>query len=77
MHDTASGLVKEGRRVSAVALAWQCWELEAPALANELLSGALEGMTGKESRLAPMLAALEYLRQTHQYSAPTGTCRNC
>jgi hypothetical protein len=59
--------VKDGRRAVVVALAWQCWELEAPALADDLLARALGGITDKERRLAPALAALEYLWQTHQY----------
>jgi hypothetical protein len=67
LRETASGLEKDDRRVAVVALAWQCWELGAPALAGELLSRALDGITARERRLAPMLAALEYLWQTHQY----------
>ncbi len=67
LRDTASGLAKDGRRVAVVALAWQCWELGAPALADELLSAALEGIPDKSRRVAPTLAALEYLWQTHQY----------
>jgi ferric-dicitrate binding protein FerR (iron transport regulator) len=63
LRDTADRLVKDGRRVAAVALAWQCRELEAPALADELLGAALAG----ERRAAPSLAALEYLSQTRQY----------
>ncbi len=67
LRDTASGLVKDDRRVGVVALAWQCWELGAPALAEELLSQALGGITDSKRRLVPTLAALEYLWQTHQY----------
>jgi hypothetical protein len=67
MRETASGLVKDGRRVAAVALAWQCWDLEAPALADELLAKALDGIPDRVRRLTPTLAALEYLWQTHQY----------
>jgi hypothetical protein len=67
LRDTAGGLIKDDRRVAAVALAWQCWELGAPALADELLSRALGGITDKDRRPAAKLAALEYLCQTHQY----------
>jgi hypothetical protein len=67
LRDTAAGLVKDGRRVAAVALAWQCCELEAPALADELLSAALDDIPDRERRAAPTLAAVEYLTQTHQY----------
>jgi hypothetical protein len=67
MQETASELVKDDRRMAAVALAWQCWELEAPALADELLAKALDNIPDKARRLAPTLAALEYLWQTHQY----------
>jgi predicted Zn-dependent protease len=67
LRESADRLVKDGRRVSAVALAWQCWELEAHGLADELLAAALAGLGEGESRFAPTLAAVEYLAQTHQY----------
>jgi ferric-dicitrate binding protein FerR (iron transport regulator) len=67
LRESAGRLVKDGRRVAAVALAWQCWELEAPGLADELLAAALAGLGEGESRAAPTLAAVEYLAQTHQY----------
>jgi len=67
LRKRATDLVKDGRRVAAVALAWQCWELEAPALADELLSAALEGISDRTDRAAPTLASVEYLSQTHQY----------
>jgi ferric-dicitrate binding protein FerR (iron transport regulator) len=67
LRERAASLVKEDRRVAVVALAWQCWELESPALANELLSAALDGITDREHRTAPTLAAVEYLSQTHQF----------
>ncbi|MFI4983058.1 MAG: hypothetical protein ACHQIO_22130, partial [Nevskiales bacterium] len=67
LRDSAAQLVKDGRRVAAVALAWQCWELEAPTLADELLTAALDGISDREHRGAPTIAAVEYLAQTHQY----------
>ncbi len=67
LRNHATRLVHEGRRIAAVALAWQCWELEAPALANELLTTALAGLPKDGRRAAPTLAAVEYLSQTHQY----------
>jgi hypothetical protein len=67
LGESADRLVKDGRRVAAVALAWQCWELEAPALADKLLSTALDGIADDERRAGPTLAAVEYLAQTRQY----------
>jgi hypothetical protein len=67
LRETAGRLVKEGRRVAAVALAWQCRELEALDLADELLTAALTGIPDGERRAAPTLAAVEYLAQTRQY----------
>jgi ferric-dicitrate binding protein FerR (iron transport regulator) len=67
LHETADRLVKDGRRVTAVALAWQCWELESPALADKLLSTALAGLPDNDRRAGPTLAAIEYLAQTRQY----------
>jgi ferric-dicitrate binding protein FerR (iron transport regulator) len=67
LRGAAGQLVKDGRRVAAVALAWQCRELEAPDLADELLTAALTGIPDGERRAAPTLAAVEYLAQTRQY----------
>jgi hypothetical protein len=67
LRETADRWVKENRRVAAVALAWQAWELEAPALADDLLARALDGIADHEKGAAPTLAAVEYLAQTHQY----------
>jgi tetratricopeptide (TPR) repeat protein len=67
LRSRAAGLVKDGRRVAAVTLAWQCWELEAPALADELLAAALDGIPDREHRTAPTLIAVEYLAQSHRY----------
>jgi len=67
LRDHAARLVKDGRRIAAVALAWQCWELEAPALADEVLATALAGLPKDRHRAAPTLAAVECLSQTHQY----------
>jgi tetratricopeptide (TPR) repeat protein len=67
VRGTAAQLVKDGRRVAAVALAWQCWELEAPAVADAVLTAALDGIADRERRAVPTLAAVEYLAQTHQY----------
>jgi hypothetical protein len=67
LRETADRWVKDDRRVAAVALAWQAWELEAPALADDLLARALDGLADRDRRAAPTLAAVEYLAQTHQY----------
>jgi hypothetical protein len=67
MRDTAAALVKDGRRVSAVGLAWQCWELGSPKLADEVLDAALAGLADDRARGPATLAAVEYLAQTHQY----------
>jgi hypothetical protein len=67
LRETADQWVKKDRREAVVALAWQAWELEAPALADDLLSRALDGTADREKGAAPTLAAVEYLAQTHQY----------
>ena len=66
LRDRAAQLVKDNRRESVVVLAWQCWELDAPTLADELLSAALDGID-REHRIRPTIAAIDYLAQTHQY----------
>jgi tetratricopeptide (TPR) repeat protein len=67
LRETADRWVKEGRRVATVALAWQSWELESPALADDLLARALDGIADRDQRAAPTLAAVEFLTQTNQY----------
>jgi tetratricopeptide (TPR) repeat protein len=67
MRATAERLVKDGRRRAAVALAWQCWELEAPTVADMVVATALSGMPNDEHRLAPTFAAVVFLSQTRQY----------
>jgi hypothetical protein len=61
-------LVKNGRRISAVALAWLAWDLGDARLAETLLTKSLAGLTDAD-RGAPTLVAVDYLWQTHQYDA--------
>jgi Tfp pilus assembly protein PilF len=66
MEAAARALVGKERRPAALALAWQCWQVEDKALANHLLEIALS-----ESKVAcsteMKLAGLEFLWQTAQY----------
>ncbi len=62
MREASARLVKDGRRVAAAAVAWQCWEVGSPKLADELLTAALAGDESGVTRLA----AVDYLLQTHQ-----------
>jgi ferric-dicitrate binding protein FerR (iron transport regulator) len=67
LRETADQWVKKDRREAVVALAWQAWELESPAQADDLLSRALGGTADPDKAASPTLFAVEYLAQTHQY----------
>jgi hypothetical protein len=66
LRETADRWLKDGHRRAVVALAWQSWELEAPALADDLLRRALDG-SERDQRTAVTVDAVLYLAQTHQY----------
>jgi hypothetical protein len=65
LRKTAQGLVKEQRRPAVLALARQCWQLEDPALADQLIAIALDGAPEKE-RTPLSVAAVEFFRETAQ-----------
>src|SRR5262249_27189259 len=54
------------KRPGAVLLAWQCQQLGDRALADNLLTLALDGATDKDEVLGVSLAACEYLWHTGQ-----------
>jgi tetratricopeptide (TPR) repeat protein len=62
---TAEGLVKQKRRPAVLALARQCWQLEDPALANQLIAVALDGAAEKE-RTPLGLAAVAFYQESAQ-----------
>jgi tetratricopeptide (TPR) repeat protein len=66
MVQTAKALIARKQRPAAVYLAWQCWQVGDPALADNLLAAALDGITDDRERLQTALAGVEFLFQTHQ-----------
>ncbi|HZU35165.1 MAG TPA: hypothetical protein VFA18_04610, partial [Gemmataceae bacterium] len=66
VRQTAAGLAKDGHRLLAIALAWQCWQLGDQALADNALAAALDHLPKDKGRLIPTLAAIEFLLQTNQ-----------
>ena len=66
MHQTAAWLIKKDQRVPVIALAWQCWELDSPQLAEELRTAALAGIKEAPERNLVRVAVLNYLTQTDQ-----------
>ena len=64
---TAADFINKKQRVAVVYLAWQCRQLRDPALAENLLELALEGISDDAERLAVHGAALDYLWQARQY----------
>jgi hypothetical protein len=65
LQQTAEGLVKRKHRPAVLALARQAWQLEDPALANQLIAIALEGAGDKEAN-ALGLAAVEFFQESAQ-----------
>jgi hypothetical protein len=62
---TAARLAKQKRRPAVLALARQGWQLDDPALANQLVGAALDGAPEKER--APLtLAAVAFFQETSQ-----------
>ncbi|OAI46640.1 hypothetical protein AYO44_11025 [Planctomycetaceae bacterium SCGC AG-212-F19] len=68
MRRTAGELAGKGQRMSIIALAWQCRQLDEPKLADELLAQALANVPEAE-RLAVNVAGVEFLWQTAQQDA--------
>src|SRR5439155_21146211 len=67
MRQTATKFIQEKRRPAAVALAWQCWQLDDAPLASNLLALAHDGIENDAERLLTNLAAIEFLSQTNQH----------
>src|SRR5262249_34096705 len=67
IRQTAAKFIQEKRRPAAVALAWQCWQLEDAPLAANLLALALDGTQDDAELLLTHLAAIEFLSQTNQH----------
>jgi ferric-dicitrate binding protein FerR (iron transport regulator)/tetratricopeptide (TPR) repeat protein len=65
MRETAAMLIGGKRRPAAVALAWQCRQLEDAPLADHLLARALDGAPEGE-RVVTTLAVVEHLWQADQ-----------
>ncbi len=65
MRQTAATLIAAKRRPAAVALAWQCRQLDDAPLADHLLGLALDGVPDSE-RLVTTLAVVEHLWQADQ-----------
>src|SRR5262249_3497951 len=65
VRKTAASLIEKNRRVSVIALATQCRQLDELALADDLIANALKGVSD-EDRLATTLAAVEYSWQSGQ-----------
>jgi len=75
MRQTAADLCKERRRPAAVALAWQCWQLDDRPLASNLLAAALDGITDEDERRLTTLSAVAFLYQTGQHAAADARLR--
>src|SRR5262249_25924251 len=67
IRQTPAKFIQEKRRRAAVALAWQCWQLDDAPLASNLLALALDGLENDAERLLTNLAAIEFLSQTNQH----------
>jgi tetratricopeptide (TPR) repeat protein len=67
MRHTIDSFVAKKQRVAIVALAWQCWQIGDQATAGNLITAALEHLSGDSERLSASLAAIQYLWQTQQY----------
>jgi hypothetical protein len=65
MRDACATLLERGRRSEAVRLAWQCHVIGDQALAEDLLTSVLAGVTDKD-RPATVLAAVEFLWHANQ-----------
>jgi predicted Zn-dependent protease len=65
MQQTAAHLAKEKHRPAVLALARQCWQLDDPALANQLVGVALDGAPEKQ-RPGLTLAAVLFYQETSQ-----------
>jgi predicted Zn-dependent protease len=64
MRETAATLIGRKQRPAAVALAWQCRQLDDAPLADHLLGLALDGAA--DDRLVTTLAVVEHLWQADQ-----------
>ncbi|HZY86612.1 MAG TPA: hypothetical protein VFE78_17390, partial [Gemmataceae bacterium] len=71
MRRTARTLIDRKQRPAVLALARQCWQLDDPALANNLLAVALDGAGAKE-RTPLRLGVLGFLQETGQYARADG-----
>ena len=67
MKKTCAMLIEQGRRPTAIALVWQCQQLEQADLADQLLEQMLTGVPEHE-RIGTTLAAIEYLLHNEQLS---------
>jgi predicted Zn-dependent protease len=65
LRQTAEQLVKHKHRPAALALGRQCWQLDDPALADQLIGVALDGAPEKE-RAVLSLAAVAFFQETSQ-----------
>jgi hypothetical protein len=65
LRQTAEQQIAQKRRPAVLALAWLCWQLNDPLLANQMVQAALDGVPEKE-RLPLTLAAIDYLLETAQ-----------
>jgi tetratricopeptide (TPR) repeat protein len=66
LRRTAEQLVQRKHRPAALALARQCWQLSDPALANQLVAVALEGVREDKERLPLTLAAVAFFQESAQ-----------
>src|SRR5262249_48943077 len=64
---TAEEFIAKKQCPAAVALAWQCWQLDERPLADNLLALALADCKDEGERLATTLTAIEYLWQPGQF----------
>src|SRR5262249_46952298 len=66
MRQAAQQFQSQRRWLAALAVCWQCAELDEQPLADELLATTLSGVADDPSRLPVTVAAVEYLCHTQQ-----------